>query len=85
MPRSMGSIRDPETYPARRNAAFHRAYRRDSRRDGILTTLKGYMMTFGDAIEALKIGSRVARNGWNGKGMWIVLMPELNLPPHSSQ
>lgn len=42
-------------------------------------------MKFGDAIEALKLGSRVAREGWNGKGMWIVLMPELNLPPHSSQ
>lgn len=30
-------------------------------------------MTFGDAIEALKAGERVARAGWNGKGMWIGL------------
>lgn len=28
-------------------------------------------LTFGLAIEALKLGQRVARNGWNGKGMWI--------------
>lgn len=28
-------------------------------------------MSFGLAIEALKLGRRVARAGWNGKGMWI--------------
>lgn len=28
-------------------------------------------MTFGLAIEALKAGKRVARAGWNGKGMWV--------------
>jgi len=32
-------------------------------------------MNFGAAIEALKLGSRVARAGWNGKGMWLVLDP----------
>jgi|SRR5690554_1860050 len=32
-------------------------------------------MTFGAAIEALKAGCRVARKGWNGKGMWLVLVP----------
>ena len=32
-------------------------------------------MTFGLAIEALKQGSKVARSGWNGKGMWLVLVP----------
>lgn len=42
-------------------------------------------MNFGQALEALKLGSKVAREGWNGKGMWIVLMPSLSLPPHSSQ
>lgn len=31
-------------------------------------------MTFGEAIEALKTGCRVARKGWNGKGMWLVLV-----------
>lgn len=31
-------------------------------------------MTFGDALEALKAGKRVARWGWNGKGMWLRLI-----------
>ena len=30
-------------------------------------------MTFGDALVALKAGRRVAREGWNGKGMWLSL------------
>lgn len=30
-------------------------------------------MTFGLAIEAMKQGMRVARAGWNGKGMWLSL------------
>jgi RES domain-containing protein len=29
-------------------------------------------MTFGHAIEAAKQGSRIARAGWNGKGMFVV-------------
>jgi hypothetical protein len=33
------------------------------------------IMTFGAAIEALKAGYRVSRSGWNGKGMWLVLVP----------
>lgn len=32
-------------------------------------------MTFGLALEALKKGHKVARKGWNGKGMWLVLVP----------
>ncbi|HDR7275067.1 TPA: DUF2829 domain-containing protein [Bacillus paranthracis] len=36
-------------------------------------------MNFGKAIEALKQGKKVARKGWNGKGMWVVLMPSLFL------
>ena len=30
-------------------------------------------MSFGHALIALKAGERVARKGWNGKGMWIAL------------
>lgn len=30
-------------------------------------------MNFGQAIEALKAGKKVARAGWNGKGMCIFL------------
>lgn len=32
-------------------------------------------MSFGLAIEALKQGHKVARAGWNAKGMWLVLDP----------
>lgn len=32
-------------------------------------------MNFGQALEALKQGKRVSRSGWNGKGMWLVLIP----------
>ena len=30
---------------------------------------------FGDAIRLLKAGFKVAREGWNGKGMWLVYVP----------
>lgn len=33
------------------------------------------MLKFGQALEALKGGQRVARTGWNGKGMWLSLTP----------
>lgn len=32
-------------------------------------------MTFGQAIEAMKQGKKVARRGWNGKGMYLWLLP----------
>jgi hypothetical protein len=31
-------------------------------------------MTFGQVITGLKAGKAFARAGWNGKGMWIVLV-----------
>lgn len=36
---------------------------------------KTTQLTFGEAIEALKHGQRVSRPGWNGKGMYLWLMP----------
>ncbi|MGL5582744.1 MAG: DUF2829 domain-containing protein [Cetobacterium sp.] len=33
-------------------------------------------MDFGKALEALKQGKKVARTGWNGKGMWLILVPD---------
>ena len=30
-------------------------------------------MDIGQAVFALKAGSKVARKGWNGKDMWLVL------------
>lgn len=32
-------------------------------------------MNFGDALICLKNGLRVARAGWNGKGMFVFLVP----------
>jgi hypothetical protein len=31
-------------------------------------------MNFGEALEELKAGNKVARRGWNGKGMFIYLV-----------
>jgi DNA-binding beta-propeller fold protein YncE len=47
---------------------FDRAYRKC---DG---------MTFGQAIEALKVGQKVARAGWNGKGMFLYYVPAAEYP-----
>lgn len=38
-------------------------------------------LTFGRAIALLKAGKRVARQGWNGKGMWL----ELQVPDQHSK
>lgn len=44
-------------------------------------------MTFEQALQLVKQGRRVARRGWNGKGMFIYLVPgsmfEVNRPPLS--
>jgi hypothetical protein len=37
--------------------------------------------TFGGALEALKAGQKVARAGWNGKGLWL----ELQVPDEHSK
>ena len=43
------------------------------------------MMTFGRAIKEMQNGEKVAREGWNGKGMFIFLVPgstfQVNRPP----
>lgn len=38
----------------------------------------GYGMTFGMAIESLKLGRKVARAGWNGRGMFVFLVAGSN-------
>jgi hypothetical protein len=32
-------------------------------------------MDFSQALIELKAGKRIAREGWNGKGMWLALSP----------
>lgn len=39
------------------------------------------MMNFGQAVEALKQGKKVARKGWNGKGMFLYYVPSASYPP----
>lgn len=39
------------------------------------------MFDFGTAIQELKGGKRVARSGWNGKGMFIYYVPANSYPP----
>lgn len=34
-------------------------------------------MNFGEAIENLKAGHRVARDGWNGKGMFLTMVDSM--------
>jgi hypothetical protein len=45
-------------------------------------------MNFGQAIEALKEGKKVAREGWNGKGMFAYYVAgsefQVNRPPLNS-
>lgn len=49
-------------------AAFDEAYRQA---DGL---------TFGLAVEALKKGHKITRAGWNGKGMFVYLVPAASYP-----
>lgn len=37
-------------------------------------------MSFGHAVEALKSGRKVARKGWNGKGMFLYYVPASSYP-----
>jgi hypothetical protein len=42
-------------------------------------------LSFGQALEVLRAGGKVARSGWNGKGMFLFLVPgsrfQVNRPP----
>lgn len=42
-------------------------------------------MSFGEALEAIKRGEKVARSGWNGKGMWIALTPGSTFPASAAK
>lgn len=36
-------------------------------------------MNFGEALAALKAGRKVVRDGWNGKQMFLLLVPETTI------
>lgn len=35
-------------------------------------------MNIGEAVELMKLGRKVSSEGWNGKGMWIAIIPAGN-------
>jgi len=35
-------------------------------------------MNYGQALEQIKGGKRMAREGWNGKGLWVCLVTNWN-------
>lgn len=37
-------------------------------------------LNFGQAIEAAKLGKKVARKGWNGSGMFAYIVPAASYP-----
>jgi hypothetical protein len=37
-------------------------------------------VNFGTAIEAVKAGKKIAREGWNGKGMFLYYVPANSYP-----
>lgn len=46
---------------------------------------EGQALSFGDSLHMMKLGKKVARAGWNGKGMFLFLVPgstfKVNRPP----
>ena len=38
------------------------------------------MMDFSQALRRLKNGEKIAREGWNGTGMWLAYMPGFVIP-----
>lgn len=72
---AMEARKVPEEFARRICEALNRMEGSGSETDG--------EMTFGMAIEAMKKGRKVARKGWNGKGMWICV-PLCNGPKEIS-
>lgn len=42
-------------------------------------------ISFGHAVHAMKAGKRVARAGWNGKGMWLAMTPGSSIPASAAR
>ena len=42
-------------------------------------------MDFSQALQAIKSGHKLTREGWNGKGMWIALASGTAFPPGQYQ
>lgn len=42
-------------------------------------------MNFSYALHQAKEGNKIAREGWNGNGQFVVMMSALYLPPYNTQ
>lgn len=42
-------------------------------------------MDFSDALTQMKVGSRIARAGWNGRGMWIAVYDTVPIDGQASR
>lgn len=49
-------------------------------KEGPLSSTASKFFDFGAAIAWLKAGSKVARSGWNGKGMFLYYVPAARYP-----
>ncbi len=45
-----------------------------------IETVTDYSSNFGGALAMLRHGKKVARKGWNGKGMFLYLVPAASYP-----
>ena len=41
---------------------------------------KGDLVDFGTALHLMELGERVQRDGWNGKGMFVYIVPAASYP-----
>lgn len=46
--------------------------------------MKRTQLNFGDALNVLKAGGKVARKGWNGKGMYLRYIDNRNYKIHEN-
>lgn len=76
--------KDGEFYGPLESGCDHIAWLPTDQFDAIYKPMTG--MSFGLAIEAMKLGNKVARAGWNGKGMWIGIVTadnySINIAPY---
>lgn len=42
--------------------------------------MKTNSLTFSHALDAIKLGKKIARTGWNGKGMFVYFVPAASYP-----
>lgn len=64
---------------------FEETYRETECLGPEAVNLRRDKMDFGQAIGAMKLGCKVAREGWNGKGMWVALQDGSNIAQNKAR